>query len=152
MDTTSIVRRAVTVFAEHPRADLNQLRRALQSAGLMQEQASDVIEFVPLAFARTFLDGMGIVFEDEYVRVDDQGRERMRRKLMDEATYRDALAVAPEVMATAGQDAFLAVASRSSELQAVNTALHHGVDPAGLQASEPTMLWVGEKKAWWKVW
>jgi hypothetical protein len=161
MDAPTALQRAIPVFVQHAKSDLLNLRMALTIArvGSMVEE---VVEFVPLAFGRSLMDGMGITFDDEYVRMDSEGRERLRRKLMDEPLYREALRIAPHVLATEGQDAFLAVAIRSAEFQAVNEALHAGSDPADLQASAPVMEWSEERhaaqpepskaKPWWKVW
>jgi hypothetical protein len=157
MSDRSLILRAIPSFTSRSSLDSAGLRLALSiDADLTHAEAGAVLELVPLAFGRVLLDGMGIVFSDEYVRIDENGTERLRRKLGDEPLFREALELAPEVMATSGQDVFTAVAIRSSELQAVNNALNAGADPSGLMMSAPVMVWVEEraekKRPWWKVW
>lgn len=157
MSDRSVILRAIPSFISRASLDSAGLRRALSiDADLTHAEAGAVLEFVPLAFGRVLLDGMGIAFSDEYVRIDENGTECLRRKLGDEPMFREALALAPEVIATSGQDAFTAVAIRSSEVQAVNNALNAGADPSGFVISAPVMVWVEEKaekkKTWWKVW
>ena len=156
MNTKTALERALPILVEHAGIDLDILRLYLIRAGLSRLQTTDVVEFVPLAFGRALMDGMGVQFDDEYVRVDDAGKERLRKKLADEPMFAAALAAAPEVMRDSGQDAFAAIAMQSSELQAVNQALNAGVSADGLIASVPVMVWSDEPpapaKPWWKFW
>jgi hypothetical protein len=157
MTANELARRSIPVFANNANASFDELRSALSGAGMSNDEAGAVLEFVPLAFGRAFLDGMGIEFADYYIRLDDKGKERQRKKLVSEALYFEAVMLAPQVMLTNGQEAFTAVAIRSAEVQAINNALNQGVDPNGLVASPPVMMWGGgdsggDAKPWWKFW
>jgi hypothetical protein len=161
MNTKAALDRALPLFAQKADYDISILIAFFIAAGLSKTQATEVVEFAPLAFGRALMDGMGVVFDDEYIRLDDDGEERLRRKLADEPMFVAALAAAPEFMRNAGQDPFAAIAMRSAELQAVNEALNAGVSPDGLIASAPVMVWGEESppapvqapaKPWWKIW
>ena len=159
MSAEDIVRRAIPIFVQNAEFNLEPIRIGLIIARLKRQEVERVIEFVPLAFGRSLLDGMGIAFEDDYVRVDKDGNERMRGKLADEPIYVAALKLAPVVMQSMGQDAFMAVAMRSAELQATNEALNHGANPADLQASTPLLEWTEwaepdppPARPWWRFW
>src|SRR5262245_39422252 len=99
MNTNDAIRRAVRVFAAHRDRDLPGLIAALERDGLPHELAVSVVEFLPMAFGRAFTEGMGVRYPDYYIRVDAQGRERARRKVLDEPVYRAARALMPEVAA-----------------------------------------------------
>jgi len=157
MKADDLVTRAVAVFVNNPTADFETLRAALVSDGMSQAEAAAVLEFVPLAFGRAFLNGMGIEFPNYYVRVDANGKEVERKQLVQEPLYLFASMQAPLVMMLQGQEAFTAIATRSAEVDAVNNALNAGADPAGLVAAPPTMMAgstgaSGESKPWWKFW
>lgn len=157
MSAEDLVRRAIPIFIENAQYELITLKVALTVKFFKEAEIAALIEFVPLAFGRSLLDGMGIQFEDYYVRIDAEGRERVRRKLADEPVYAAALKLAPIVLQSMGQEAFVAIATRSAELEAVNNALNAGSNPADLQASPPVMVWAEEpppvaSKPWWKFW
>ena len=147
MSAEDLVRRALPIFLQNAQYELITLRVALTVKFFKEHETEALVEFVPLAFGRSLLDGMGIRFEDDYVRVDAGGNERMRRRLADEPVYVAALKLAPIVMQSMGQDAFMAIAGRSSELQAVNAALNAGSAPADLQASTPVLAWTSRGMA-----
>lgn len=163
MTATEAVRRSVPVFAAHPGADVYDIRAGLIGAGIPVELAADITEFLPLAAARAMLDGMGIRFADEYVRLSDQGRVIGQKKLADEPVYREGLRVAGE-LSRIGDEAFLALVRRSQEYRAVNKALNEGADPAGLNYGPPVMIAneddrraFGEPpgrpaRTWWQFW
>ena len=149
------IRLAVPVLAERGTLDRGILMAWLIRAGLSKEQAHDAIRFIPLAFGREILNGLGVVLSDTYVRVRDGQEEE--RPLAAEPFYRQAAELAP----TFAADLFNPVAMQSSEFQAVNQALHAGAQPDGLVASAPVIEWERDDAApaaepsarpWWKFW
>jgi Uncharacterized protein conserved in bacteria (DUF2330) len=172
MTPNEAVERAVPIFAKYPVIGFAELREMLRhEGGLAHEDIDQILEFVPLAFGRGFLGDSGVSFADEYVRTDVEGRERMRKKLADEPYFREAAMYAPLVMMKMGQEAFSAVALRSSEVRAINEALHAGSALSDLVASPPVLYWKepgpgetapsyqrqqppasGGEKPWWKFW
>jgi hypothetical protein len=77
---------------------------------------------------------------DEYSRIDAQGQERFRGKLLDEPIYREALAAFSEVAAQ-GEEILKAVLGRSPEFLAANKAMHAGSRPENLYLSRPVLVW-----------
>jgi hypothetical protein len=153
MDNSDTVTRTIDVLVQNPDAGFDALREILQREGLSPTETTRALEFIPLAFGRNFLGGMGVQFPDTYRRVDASGREVVRKKLVFEPLFMDAAMRAPLVLMKQGQDAYMAVVLRSSEVQAVNEALNAGSDPKDLVAAEPVML-ADETpaKPWWKFW
>jgi hypothetical protein len=151
MNITEAIRRAVPILAEHGSTDFSMLPIWLIRGGLSRAHAHDAMRFIPLAFGREILAGMGVVLADTYVRVSDGKDEE--RPLADEPFFVEA----SKLVTAFAPDLFSAVAMQSSEFQAVNQALHAGAQPDGLVASPPMIEWdrpVEEPSArpWWKFW
>jgi len=138
MTVRDAIRRAVPVFVAQSKGDLYSIRSALEDAGISASLAAELIEFLPLAVARAMLNGMGIRFEDYYVRKTEQGRVIGEKKLLDEPVYREGLAMADEI-GRMEDGVFMAVAGWSSEYRAISRAMHAGTDPASLSFGPPTM-------------
>jgi hypothetical protein len=74
MTVREAIQLAVPVFAANARGGLFAIRQGLEAAGVPPRLAAEVVEFLPLALARALLDGMGVHFEDHYVRQTARGR------------------------------------------------------------------------------
>ena len=117
---------------------------------------------MPLAFARAFVDDLGIEFRENYIRFDPQTNRRVSKKLMDEAVYREAFSYAFSLLAEKQTgDEFTAVVFRSSEFVAMNKAMNDGSRPEDLVSSPPVLLWdektdeqgkPAHSKPKWKFW
>jgi hypothetical protein len=129
---------SIPVFEAHPHAGPADLRAGLVAAGVPAGLVAEIIDFLPLALARAMLDGMGIHFADHYVRQTAQGRVIGTKPLADEPVFRGGLEVACEVSGM-GQGAFLAVAGRSEEYQAVSRALDAGRRAEELECHPPVV-------------
>jgi hypothetical protein len=141
MDTKDAVRRAVRAFAANIDGDVRGVTAALEQDGFSEERAADLVVFVPLAVGRVLLGRMGAgIMRDEYSRIDAQGQERFRGKLLDEPIYREALAAFSEVAAQ-GEETLKAVLGRSPEVLAANKMLHAGSRPENLYFSYPVLVW-----------
>ena len=149
MNVETAIRRAVPILAEHGRHEIVMVW--LIRAGLSRGHAHDAMRFIPLAFGREILGGMGVVLDDSYVRMSDGKLEE--RVLADEPFYRQA-----QTLVTAfAADVFTTVAMQSAEFQAVNEALNAGAQPDGLVASPPVIEWnrpadSPSSRPWWKFW
>jgi len=113
------------------------------------------------AAARDVLTGTGVTLPDTYLRVSDANKEGEERPLHDEPFFREAASLAPVVATEIGFDAFTAVATQSSELQAVNSALNAGAQIENLVGAPPIIMCEssapsrGEQpqlRPWWKFW
>ena len=161
MTPREAMERAVPIFARYPDVPFAELRELMRHDGISLEDIESIVEFMPLAFGRSFL-GDGVTFASDYVRTDLQGRERFRKRLSEERWFMEATMYAPIVMMKMGQDAFASVATRSSEVRAINEALDAGANLEDLVASPPVLIWRGPEelpeesgtpsKPWWKFW
>lgn len=157
---------AVPVFAARSRDDASAVRGELEKVGIPARLAAEVVEFLPVAFARAMLHGMGIQFADHYVRQTSGGRVIGQKLLTDEPVYREGLAIAGEVSA-AGEDAFMAVAGWSPEYRAINRAMNSGAPAGDIQCAPLVVLANHEdgryfddtsggtqprSKSWWRFW
>jgi hypothetical protein len=141
MEILEAIQIALPVFVEHKDSDIDLLGQALEDAGVSSVLTTKLLEFMPLAFGRVFMDGMGIRFEDYYLRHNSKTKKNQKKMLCDELVYRESFEVASFIIAQkmAGE-AFKAVAFRSSELAAVNDLLNKGSQPGNLLMSPPVML------------
>jgi hypothetical protein len=156
---------AMPVFTEHARGGLSAIRRELEKAGVPRKLAAEITEFLPLALARAMLEGMGVHFEDHYVRQTARGRVIGRKLLADEPVYREGLAIANEL--SGGGEEFVAVAGWSTEYQAINKAMNSGSRPEDLRCAPPVVFAEHDDdrrfrdtsdgvepktKSWWQFW
>jgi hypothetical protein len=156
---------APPVFAAHARGGLRAIRLGLEAAGVPPRLAIEVVEFLPLALARALLDGMGVHFEDYYARQTSGGRVIGQKLLADEPVFREGLAAADEMSGDGA--AYLAVAGRSAEYQAINRAMNAGARPEDLRCAPPVVFADHDDErrfddtsggvqprahAWWRLW
>ena len=163
MEILAAVELAVPVFHAHKNSTWKTLGEALQEAGIPKTISNRLLEFMPLAFARVFLDGLGIEFGDYYVRFDSKTNRKISKKLVDEPVYRESFAFASSLIAEQkGGDELISIVSRSSEFVAMNKAMNDGSRPEDLVSLPPVLLWdeetenqtdaAGQTKSKWKFW
>lgn len=141
MDPRSAVERALPAFSQVQPGDWTNLRLALVLAGLPKGRVSEVSAFMPIAFGRALMDGMGVTLSPEYAVADRSGGVSVAGRLADHPVYAAAEAKVAEMMASqVDGDALVGVALWSSEFSAVNQALNAGSDPADLEAGPPLLL------------
>jgi len=155
MNVEAAIEKAVPLLAQYGGGDQAILLEWMLLRDIPRSDALQAIRFIPLAFARNVLDGMGVTLSDTYLRI--VGGSQEERPLRDELFYREALELAPHMAAQFGADTFNAVVFLSSEFQAIHSALNAGASPENLVGSPPVITWPEEppeqvKKPWWKVW
>ena len=148
---------------------------AMERRGCPVVLAIDAARYAPIAFARQFLDGMGITFSDEYLVLSANGKIEERGALSSNHLYKEAFRVAPEIMS---KQLIATVVFRSSEANAVNNAMNAGSKPENLRLA-PVLMFSGQPteegiqqaqklttsflqakpsaktaptKPWWRVW
>jgi hypothetical protein len=155
MNTAAAIRRAIPVLAQHGSSD-DIVSIWLIRAGLLRKQAHDARRFIPLAFGREILGGMGVSLPDTYYRVTGDSREE--RPLASEPFFQETLQSAEALGREFGGETFTTIATQSAELQALNQALNAGSSPQDLIAGSPFVEWDAtldaevESKPWWKFW
>jgi hypothetical protein len=159
MDVITAIRRGAPVLAEYGHVDQGILLAWLLRAGVTKEQALSIMRFVPLAFGRDVMSGMGVALPDTYIRMSAGGQQR-EKSLSEEPVFREALEYAAVIASEIGFDAFEKIALQSSELQAVNQALNAGAQVENLVASPPVVMLRDDesldgdaavKRPWWKL-
>jgi hypothetical protein len=137
--------------------DWGALEAAVRKAGVPAGLAAEVVAFVPIAFGRALMEGMGVEFSPDYAVPDGDGGTRIVGPLLEHPVYGTAATLAVGLMAQQEQgEAFVNAALWSSEFSAVNQALNAGSNPADLVASPPVILLRPgsdeAKRPWWRVW
>ncbi|MBV8520176.1 MAG: hypothetical protein JO197_22470 [Acidobacteria bacterium] len=151
------IRRALPVLAEKGTIAPFVLLAWLIRSGVKKPDAIRAQRFVPLAFGRVLIEGMGVALDDTYVRVNHDG-SREERTLSGEEFFTTALRIAKAGQVPAAL--FTPIALLSSEVQAVNAALSAGANAEDLVASPAVIEWPDETPAapaassrpWWKFW
>jgi hypothetical protein len=127
----------------------------LEAEGVTTPVAERALAFVPLAFGRTLLSGMGITFAEECLMA--HGGSTVTLPLKTIPVYQAALAAAQRAQNAAELSP---VALRSSEVTAVNNALNNGSQPQDLILGPPALTRVEAtdeeitaakkpKRSWW---
>jgi hypothetical protein len=153
------VKIALPIFAEHKNS-WDNLTNALDNSEIPHSLTDSLLEFMPLAFGRVLLDGMGIEFSNFYVRFDAETGRKQKKLFIDNSVYQELFEVASYIVTNkmAGE-AFTAVALRSSEVMSVNDLLKKGSNPKDLVLSPPYMQWdendgleVKNERSWRRFW
>lgn len=160
MDPVTAVERALPLFRAVPPGDWGALHATLARAGIPRRTASEVSAFMPVAFGRELMDGMGVDFSPEYASGSAE-EVRVVGLLASHPVYAAAAALAARMVENrqGGAD-FVSVALWSSEFTAVNDALNAGSNPADLVAGPPVIVDDGPsagpppetQRPWWRPW
>jgi hypothetical protein len=128
------VRRGAVLLAEGN--DDEHVLATLRAEGIADAIARRIVIFLPLAFGRRFLGGIGDGGGPRLSRTYAVHTSSHEHTLAEDPVYIEALAHA----ARADEESFRAIALRSSEVDAVNSALHSGSRIEDLVLSPPTLL------------
>ncbi|BBA32060.1 hypothetical protein sS8_0091 [Methylocaldum marinum] len=173
MEHARTVELLTKICVETPGLSDEQLVQALVAHGCEPGLAVEAVRFVPVAFARQFLNGMGISFSDTYWKFSPDGTIQEQGSLSNHILYSMAYDLSPSLMS---KPVISNVAFRSPEANAVNNALNGGSQPANLKLA-PLAFFLGEPtesgyakaqerikaylsatpsasstKPWWKIW
>ena len=134
-----IISKAVEIFRALRSAEDDELHRNLVQAGMEDQIATRLIEFLPMAYCRLILAASGARFPNVFRRVLDDGTFE-ERPLSSEPIWNAAVVFAERESerGVAAED-LLAVAARSAEFHAANQLLQRGAKLENL-AFEPTVL------------
>jgi hypothetical protein len=135
------ITKAAEVLRKQTGSSEDQLITTLVEAGFDQARAIKLVEFIPLAYGRVWMEGKGVQFTDYYLRMSVDEKSYTEHELEDEPVYREAVAAAQsEINDGAEFDVFFPIAARSAEFQAINRALHGGSRLEDLELSPPIFL------------
>ncbi|NUP12759.1 MAG: hypothetical protein HOW73_42505 [Polyangiaceae bacterium] len=142
MNSSQLVEAAVDTFYRATNdADQTSVLCALEQLGASPKEAWHLFQFIPMAFAHTAFEPLGVRFQDRYIRLLPSDARETRR-LADEPYYRSALAEAYKRRASASNplEALMPVYLWSAEFAAIQELVHK---PEGLRnvcLTEPILL------------
>lgn len=146
METLEAIKIALPLFAEYKNSDWKALVQALENTDIPLSLTDRLLEFMPLAFGRVFMDEMGVEFKDYYIRYDANTKRQQQKKLNDSPIYKDCFEVASHIVSrNMAGEAFTAVAFRSAELLAVNGLLNKGSKLNNVVLTPPYLQWLEEE-------
>lgn len=127
------VRWGIAAFHANPGAGDAELTRILAAAGV--PRAGHVVAMLPLAYGRRILDGL-VELPTTFCEIDDAGEVARESALADDPIFAAADRLARSEATRKDLDRIGLV---SSEVNAVNNALHAGSKPENLMMSSPMM-------------
>jgi hypothetical protein len=136
-----VISKAVSIFRGAPSAGDDEIYRALVKAGIEQQSAGRLVEFLPIVYSRLILAASGAQFSNVFRRVLPNGTFE-ERLLSSEPIWNAAVAFAETEAdrGISGED-LLAVGARSAEFQAANRLLQGGSKLESLAFTPPVLTW-----------
>lgn len=173
MNPTQVTHLYTQICVEAPGLSDDEVAQSMIAHGCPPNSAVDATRFLPLAFGRQFLNGLGISFAEKYWLFSSEGKIDEEGLLPEHSLFKTALELAPALMS---KPVVSNIVVRSSEVNAVNNAMNNGSQPSNLRLA-PVAFFNGEpskegfnkaqehinaflkqsqsaegKKPWWKVW
>jgi hypothetical protein len=150
-----LVDTVISLFANRIDADDEQIEESLLEQNINAMLAEQLIAFVPLAFGRVLLEQDGPRFQPTYTLENLVDRSTTHLPLRDQPLYKAAYKVASEWRGS--REEFWAIAGRSPEVKAINSALQDGAELQNLILSEPMVFTqhvatMSPRPAWWQFW
>jgi len=121
------IEKSVALMRDSPQSPDIKIYSMLVIDGMDRLLAARLIEFLPMAYCRLILANEGVRFSDEFRRRLDGGGLSEERRLSSEPLWKACNEFATnEARNGIGAEQLLAIAGRSSELDAVNKLLNRG--------------------------
>jgi hypothetical protein len=122
-----MIAKAVQIYRENPNMEDSQVFQLLLKDGIDPEIAAHIVDYLPIAYARSMFSTSGARFPDTFQRTDKDGNLLSEQTLTSEPAWNEVFAYAQLDMQNgiSTQD-LLAIASRSSEYNAASQALSKG--------------------------
>ena len=166
MSPSGLVRRLFEHLAAHPEATTDETYAALAAHGSAPGAIDRAYKFAQVASGQSLVRRLGVTVSSDYLCLDGQGNVVEEGKLADEPHF----AVAMELMTSPPPKR---LALTSSDVNAVNAALHAGSRPENLSTG-PAIIFLEEptaeglargkreldarlgkkngRKPWWRFW
>lgn len=132
-ESIAAVRWGIAAFHANPDAGDGELTEILAAAGV--PRAGHVVAMLPLAYGRRILDGL-VELPATFCEIDDAGAVARESALADDPIFAAADRIARD---EASRKDVERIGMASSEVNAVNAALHAGAEPKNLVMSPPMM-------------
>jgi hypothetical protein len=131
---------AIKFLADAQTGDDSASQRLADAANISLAKAGVLITFVPIAFARVWLAGSPLKFSPTYLRLNQAGEPLKREYFEANPVFAEACWQARQLIESGYSHCkFLAIASRSAEFRAINSALHDGAQFENLEPAEPVI-------------
>lgn len=131
----------VAFLRANPTTEDDAIIGLLTGTGLTGQQATKLVQFVPIAFTRFLFRSSGVQFAPNYVVVGADGQPTAQRPVADEPAFREAWAHCERAAAGGAQDEyFIPVAARSGGYRALQDLIQKGADLAGVATGPPIMM------------
>ncbi len=135
------VEKMVAFLQFMPAADDDAIEQILRQSGLSENQATKLIQFVPIAFTRFLFRDSGVQFAPNYVLVNDKMQPLGQHPIAEVVTYSEAWKFCEEAAAKGkGDDYFHPIAARSGGYGAIKQLVDQGSNLSGMITSPPIMF------------
>jgi hypothetical protein len=129
----------VAFLRAHPAAADEAVAQHLTGSGLSEQQATKLIQFVPIAFTRFLYRASGVRFAPNYVVLGADGQPKAQRPIADEPAFREAWGHCEEAAGWPGDGYFLPIAARSGGYRALQDLVEKGSDLRDIVTGPPMM-------------
>jgi hypothetical protein len=124
-----------------PTVDDDAIVRHLSGDGLSKDQATKLVQFVPIAFTRFLYRSKGIRFAPNYVVLGPDGQPATQRPVAEEPAFHEAWGHCEQAAASGeGDRYFILIAARSGGYRAIRDLVEKGLDLAGIVTGPPVMM------------
>jgi len=121
---------AAGVLQQFPSENDEQICLRLIDAGIPAESSPRLLEFLPIAYCRVLLVGLGVRFSNEFQRIQADGSLSSARLLTSEPLWNPVMEfVNRQLQEGIPKHLLLRIAGRSAEFDAVNQLLNRGSNP-----------------------
>jgi hypothetical protein len=136
------IAKAVALMRESPELGDTNIYSTLVADGMDRFLAARLVEFLPMAYCRLILANEGVRFSENFRRRLENGAFSEERPLSSEPLWKacSEFAIA-EAKNGVGAKELLAVAGRSSELDAANKLLNRGAKLGDIKLVSVVLIW-----------
>ena len=157
MTPEALVARLFDIIATRTEFTEESVCAAMLKTGVPGPAADQAYQFTQIACGRVLLGGLGIQFSPDYTCFDATGNVLESGRLVEQAYFAAATALASSYAGTPG---FERLALMAAEVHAVNELLNKGSRPENLATSAPALFMkrsvpadgVSSAKPWWQFW
>ncbi len=156
-DADHALKKYIAIIQRTPHLTDNAIEKQLVAAGCEWSMAQRIVLFVPLAFGRIVVEGLGVKAADTYIHHDLADGTEHECELKMDIVFTWAKSVTGEYAGMPEfKEAFRSIVVRSPEVGAINRALNGGVTQESLRESTlaPCVVCLGRpsRKPWWRFW
>ena len=157
------IQATVELMRSNRNASANEILRLLIARGLPEPDAMQLVTLVPIAYGRVLLRDCGAAFSANYLCPGSEPKSTSEHPLESLPLWNEITNFAKsELAARLPHDSLMTIAGRSSELHAINQALHAGKKLQNLVLTPPLFNWpafrpsnppsvrASKPRPWWK--